>query len=116
MRTVVRLAAIVLVGAILAQLLMLWDTTGRRVFTFIPSDRLAQLQQQEGTLTGLFDDAAAPTTPKLPPINNTFGLGLLPAGMGMEAVSVTTLALPAMAVGCLAFCRGSRRSPAAANK
>ncbi|MFA6044252.1 MAG: hypothetical protein WC718_04660 [Phycisphaerales bacterium] len=80
---------VVLAGlAAVVPAVMLWDATGRRVFTFFPSDDLAKLQQADGSLTGLFGGQ------KNTPIRNDFGLGLLPSGAGQGMISVLTFALP----------------------
>jgi hypothetical protein len=102
MRTIARLFALVLVAAILVPTFMLWDGTGRKGFTALPNANFEQLQKQEGSLSGLFGGAA----PEQAPIDNSFRFGLFPAGMGPEAMSVTTVAGPAILLGLLALCRG----------
>jgi hypothetical protein len=102
MRTIARLFALACVAAILTPAFMLWDATGRRTFTKMPSPGYAELQKQEGSLSGLFGEE-----PKAqPPIDNEFRLGLLPSGWGGEAMSVVSVGGPAILVGLLALCRG----------
>lgn len=84
--------------AALTPILMLWDATGRRVFTFLPSDDLAQLQHAEGSQTRVFGQPNAG-----PAINNSFALGLLPSGSGPALISVIVMSAPVFALALVAL-------------
>jgi len=103
-RTAIRLLVVLIALSVVLQVAMLWDATDRRWFTVIPSPALEAMQQQQGALTDLFgpvpgSSAAAP----LPPIDNLFRLGILPAGPGAGLASVLTLTLPILALAGIAL-------------
>ncbi|MBI1190581.1 MAG: hypothetical protein GC200_07900 [Tepidisphaera sp.] len=98
-----RLLIILATVAALTPTFMLWDATGRRTFTFFPSADLAALQHQDGSLTGVFGRPNAG-----PPINNTFGLGLLPSGSGEGLISVLIMGVPVLALALVALLGGGK--------
>ncbi|HYE62493.1 MAG TPA: hypothetical protein VD997_10915 [Phycisphaerales bacterium] len=108
MRMFARLFVLVLVAGILVPTFMLWDATGRKGFTALPNPNFEQMQKSDGSLSGLFGEEAAPAQA---PIDNSFRFGLLPAGVGPEAMSVAMVGGPAILLGLMAFCRGKKVCP-----
>lgn len=72
--------------------IMLWDATDRRLFTVFPPDG------QTGQ--------SAPAGSSGAHITSQFGLGLLPAGGGREAISLLTFALPIGVIVLVALLSG----------
>ncbi len=97
MRPLIRLIALVCFLAVLGLSLSLRHATQGKVFTQVPSESLAKMQDTkpaEDAFAGLgLDDlAGAPTK-----VDNEFRLGLLPSGAGhylAESASVLTLSAP----------------------
>lgn len=107
MARMVRILIIFCCAAIVAQCFILYVATGSRVFTRYPTTDLAQMHEQQGSLTSLFDDGSA--GPALIP--NDFSFGLLPSpALSPEALSVTTIGGPALVAALLAVLPG--RKPA----
>lgn len=100
MKPLVQLFSLLCLAAIAIPAFMLWNTTGGRLFTSLPSQGLSTMAQQEGTLTNLFGGQ-----PAQPPMENSFALGLLPGGGGAHVASVSTFVAPALFLTMAAFFR-----------
>ena len=114
MRTLARLLAILCFGAALGQSLVLHWATGGRLFTQLPSQSLARMQEArpaDDAFAGLgMDDLAG----KPAPVDNAFRFGWLPAGPGnsfADAASVLTLAGPALVLAVVVWVATRRRPP-----
>jgi hypothetical protein len=94
---------------VIAQCVILCAATGWRTFTRFPDPDLAKMHEQQGSLTSLFDDPGA-RGPRVIP--NDFAFGLLPTPvLTREALSVTTIAGPALLAGLLAAVPARRARP-----
>jgi hypothetical protein len=106
-----KLVGILLAAAIIAQSLWIWHSTGRRWFTqYYRADldpALSPPDPLDATLreAGLYD-AAGPTEQ----VDFQFRFGLFPSGLTDQALSATTLAVPAAALaGVLLLSKGKPR-------
>jgi hypothetical protein len=81
----------------LAQVFALWWMTGRAGLTRYHDPRRAVHERRAGAVDLLLDDAADEGSP-FDRVPNSFALGLLPYGLDRHALSVTTLAIPAIAL------------------
>jgi len=111
MRKLVRLMAVVCFALALSVTLCLWHATGGGLFTQLPSEALAKMQEPKGSDDafaglGMNDLSGAPTK-----VDNSFRFGLLPAGPGhgfADSASVLTLAGPALLLLILVWCSTCR--------
>lgn len=100
MRLFGRVVLVALALLILFEAYALHMATGRRTFTRYPDPELEASQSQPDPVAMLFYDPGVDERPPgIPPMDNSFGLGLLPAGPGKFLLSVTTIALPTVALG-----------------
>lgn len=103
LRIFTRLIVVVCAGAIALQSYTLWRETRIEGYTFTRYYDQARAQQQrdakEESLADLFEGTGLEdNTGAMEEIPNRFMLGLLPAGAGRDAVSLLTLAGPALLV------------------
>lgn len=100
MRTLGRILIVALTLLVLLEAYALHVATGSRTFTRYPDPELEASQSQPDPVAMLFYDPGVDERPPgIPPMDNSFGLGLLPAGPGKFLISVTTIALPILALG-----------------
>lgn len=107
LRIFTRLIVVVCAGAIALQSYTLWRETRIEGYTFTRYyDQARALQQREAKQDGLADlfegTGLEDNTGAMEEIPNRFMLGLLPAGAGRDAVSLLTLAGPALLVALFA--------------
>src|ERR1043165_5957644 len=106
MRLIARLIAALCLLATLGVSVMLWDATGRALFTQLPSEELARMQaakpaEDQFAGLGMNDLAGAPAK-----VDNSFRFGLLPAGPGhrfADSASVLTTGGPALLLFLLSW-------------
>ena len=118
MTRLIRIVIVLCCTAVIAQAFILYAATGRRAFTRYPSPELAKMHEEQGSLTSLFDSPSGSGTPSgsegPPLIANDFTFGLLPSpALSPEALSVSTIAGPALLAALLAMFAG--RGPARSN-
>lgn len=116
-----RIVIVLCCTAVIAQAFILYAATGRRAFTRYPSPELARMHEEQGSLTSLFespsgfDSPSGSEGPRL--IANDFTFGLLPSpAFSHEALSVTTVAGPALLAALLAMFAGRRPARSSANR
>jgi hypothetical protein len=106
MRTIARVIAVFCFAAALGQALVLHWSTGGRLFTQLPSQNLAKMQDAKPSDDafaglGMNDLAGEPTK-----VDDAFRFGWLPAGPGnsfADSASVLTMAGPAFVLLVLAW-------------
>lgn len=99
MRTLGRVLLIALSLTVLGEVYALHAVTGRRTFTRFPDPELEASQNQPDPVAMLFYDPSVDERPPgIPPMDNSFGLGWLPAGPGKFLLSVSTIALPTVSL------------------
>jgi len=114
MGRLIRIVIVLCCTAVIAQAFILYAATGRRAFTRYPSPELAKMHEEQGSLTSLFDSPSGSEGPPL--IANDFTFGLLPSpALSPEALSVTTIAGPALLAALLAMFAGRRPARSNAN-
>jgi hypothetical protein len=99
MRTLGRILLVVFTLLVLVQAWALHVATGARTFTRYPDPELEASQSQPDPVAMLFyDPGVDERLPGIPPMDNSFGFGLLPAGPGKFLLSVSTIAVPTLAL------------------
>lgn len=99
MRNLARILMVLLTLLVLFETYALHTATGSHTFTRYPDPELERSQSQPDPVAMLFYDPAVDERPPgIPPMDNSFGLGLLPAGPGKFLLSVSTLAIPTLAL------------------
>lgn len=110
MNRAVRLLILLLAVAVGAQAVWLCLATGGRAFTRFRSAEIETVNAERG-LESLFDSAGLNESHgTLGSVESAFAFGWLPAGTGQDAISVLTVAGPALAIGVLALWP-ARRAP-----
>lgn len=114
-RLLLRLAALACCLAVAALAFLLWDATGRAGYTRYPDPARAASDKKaaEQALGDLFEGSGLNEgSGRLATIPNDFALGLAPSGPGKHAVSLATLAGPALAAGFYILLPSRRPKPA----
>lgn len=114
MRRLARFLIVLVCLVVALQAVVLWDATGRRGFTrfrMADADAPATNQAAGDDLDALLAESGLEDrTGPMPHRENAFALGLLPGGFDAHAVSVLTLAGPALLAATLALLPPRRKS------
>ncbi|MFG0274394.1 MAG: hypothetical protein ACF8QF_05005 [Phycisphaerales bacterium] len=114
MRRVARFLIVLVCLVITMQAFVLWDATGRRGFTRFriaePAAQSPEQPNQDALDALLAESGLEDRTGPMPHRDNAFALGLLPGGFDAHAVSVLTLAGPALLGAVLALLPARRKS------
>lgn len=112
MRTLGRILIVAMALLVLFETYALHVATGSRTFTRYPDPELEASQSQPDPVAMLFYDPSVDERPPgIPPMDNSFGLGLLPAGAGKFLISVLTISLPTLALGGVGLLFSRRPRP-----
>lgn len=113
-RAIFRLLAVACCLAVAALAFLLWDATGRAGYTRYPDPARAASDKKaaEQSLGDLFEGSGLNEgSGRLATIPNDFALGLAPSGPGKHAVSLATIAGPALAAGLYILLPTRRAKP-----
>ena len=102
MATIARILVVLLALAVAGQAIVLWSATGRAGFTRFRDPEQAPTAAHDPLDDILADAGLEHDTGPMPERENAFALGLLPAGADAHAVSVLTIAGPALACAAVA--------------
>jgi len=113
MAAIARILVLLLALVIAGQAVVLWIATGKAGFTRFRDPEQAPTGASDPLDDILADAGLEDDTGPMPHRENAFALGLLPAGADAHAVSVLTIAGPALACAALA-CIPRRRKKSGA--
>lgn len=110
MRRVARFGVVLLCLVIAAQAVVLWSVTGRAGFTRYRHPEAPGASGADSDLAALLSESGLEDrTGPMPTRDNAFAFGLLPAGADAHALSVATIAGPALLGALLALWPQRRR-------
>lgn len=100
MNTFLRILCLVLGVAIFAECLIVWNATGRELFTAYPNAGRAQMRAYDAAASALFLPEEGQEQASVTP--NEFYFGLFPSGLDKHIASVATIGGPALAMAVAA--------------